>query len=166
MTSPVGILGNLVSVNGTVNPFLDVTTERVRLRLLNASNARVYRFGLADNRPFALIATDGGLLAAPHHTSRVQLSPGERAEIVVAVRPGERVILRSYPPVLDASWWAERFSGGDDTLDILQLRAAASLPPLRPCPAPSLHPHGWRRPPQSCATWSWPARRSTDPRPT
>ena len=49
-------------VNGTPGPYLDVTTERVRLRLLNASNARVYDFGFADDREFALVATDGGLL--------------------------------------------------------------------------------------------------------
>jgi len=58
----VGILGDTIAVNGTVGPYLDVHTERVRLRLLNASNARVYSFGFADGRKFALVGTDGGLL--------------------------------------------------------------------------------------------------------
>src|SRR5690606_4292539 len=38
----VGTLGDEILVNGTPRPFLDVGTETVRLRVLNASNARVY----------------------------------------------------------------------------------------------------------------------------
>ena len=55
-----GSLGRDLLVNGTYGPYLDVSTERVRLRLLNASNARVYDFGLSDGRSFALVGTDGG----------------------------------------------------------------------------------------------------------
>ncbi|MER5425344.1 multicopper oxidase family protein [Streptosporangium roseum] len=73
-------------------------TWRIRLRLLNGSNARVYDFAFADGRPFAQIASDGGLLSTPHGTRHVQLAPGERAEIVVALTPGERVVLRSASP--------------------------------------------------------------------
>jgi blue copper oxidase len=134
MFSGVGQLGDTISVNGTLAPYHDVTTERVRLRLLNASNARSYRFGFADERPFALIGTDGGLLAAPHQTTRIQLSPGERAELVVTLRPTEQLVLRSYPPELGVNFWDERFNGGDDTFDILQLRAAAELAPSPPLP--------------------------------
>ncbi|GAA4693773.1 multicopper oxidase domain-containing protein [Phytohabitans rumicis] len=123
-----------VLVNGTAGPYLDVRTERVRLRLLNASSARVYNFGLADDRPFALVGTDGGLLPTAHGTSRIRLSPGERAEIVVEVQPGERVTLRSYPVELD-NFLSDLFNGGNDTLDVLELRAAADLAPSPAVPA-------------------------------
>jgi FtsP/CotA-like multicopper oxidase with cupredoxin domain len=69
--SPVGFLGETIVVNGAIGAYHEVTTERVRLRILNASNARVYDFGLHDDREFALIGTDGGLLPAPHKTRRV-----------------------------------------------------------------------------------------------
>ncbi|MGH8882227.1 MAG: multicopper oxidase family protein, partial [Stackebrandtia sp.] len=69
-----GILGEDILVNGTYGPYLDVTTTRVRLRLLNASNARVYKFGFSDDRAFAVIGSDGGLLTAPHATRQLQLS--------------------------------------------------------------------------------------------
>jgi FtsP/CotA-like multicopper oxidase with cupredoxin domain len=75
--SPTGLLGDEILVNGTYDPHLEVTTKRVRLRLLNASNARVYTIGFADDRTFELIATDGGLLEAPESLERIQLSPGE-----------------------------------------------------------------------------------------
>ncbi|GIJ48997.1 multicopper oxidase [Virgisporangium aliadipatigenens] len=125
--SGAGILGGTIAVNGTVDPFLDVTTERVRLRLLNGSNVRSYDFGFADDRRFALVGTDGGLLSAPHGTNRIMLSPGERAEIVVTVRAGERAILRSTPPKLGLGGIADRFNGGADSFDILELRAAPTL---------------------------------------
>ncbi|BCJ64976.1 multicopper oxidase family protein [Polymorphospora rubra] len=126
MFSDIGTLGDTLLVNGTVAPYLDVTTERVRLRLLNGSTARTYDFGLADDRPFALIGTDGGLLAAPHTTRRITLSPGERAEIVVDLRAGERVAVRSFPPAL-GNVFSDRFAGGRDTFDVLELRAAGTL---------------------------------------
>jgi FtsP/CotA-like multicopper oxidase with cupredoxin domain len=76
-----GRLGGTLLVNGTYGPYLDVTTELVRLRLLNASTARVYDFGFSDDREFDVVATDGGLLPGPVATNRIMLSPGERAEI-------------------------------------------------------------------------------------
>ncbi|GMA96445.1 hypothetical protein GCM10025881_32690 [Pseudolysinimonas kribbensis] len=71
-----GRLGDRLLVDGTLGPYLDVTTDVVRLRLLDASPARSYRFALADDRPFSLIASDGGLLAKPVSSRSVQLSPG------------------------------------------------------------------------------------------
>jgi FtsP/CotA-like multicopper oxidase with cupredoxin domain len=123
----VGLLGDMILVNGTYAPYLDVTTTKVRLRILNGSTARIYNFGFGDDREFYLIATDGGLLSAPHRTNRVQLSPGERAEIIVEVRPGTQVILRSYPPDLGAVLAVAGAYGSRDSFDILLLRAAAQL---------------------------------------
>ena len=123
-----GVLGDTILVNGTVAPYLDVTTEHVRLRLLNGSSARMYDFTFADGREFALIGTDGGLLEAPAVSTSVPLSPGERAEIVVAVSPGERVVLQSQAP--DPALHA-----GGASFDVLELRAAASLRPSPGLPA-------------------------------
>ncbi|GAA3253964.1 multicopper oxidase family protein [Dactylosporangium siamense] len=119
--SDVGILGDEILVNGTPGPFLDVRTSLVRLRLLNASTARVYDFTMSDGRPMQLVGTDGGLLEAPYATSSVRLSVGERAEVVVALRPGERVELRTAPTGLG------RFQGGRDAFDVLQLRAGGQI---------------------------------------
>ena len=123
-----GLLGGTVLVNGTYGPYLDVTTQRVRLRLLNASTARVYGFAFSDDRQFAVIAGDGGLLPRPSRTDRLLLSPGERAEVVVTMRPGEDVVLRSHAPDVGGGLFA-RFNGGADSFDVLQLRAADRLMP-------------------------------------
>lgn len=132
----VGALGDEVLVNGTLGPFFDVTTEAVRLRLLNASTARVFAFRFSDAREFALVATDGGLLDAPVSTDVIQLSPGERAEIVVRMTPGESVVLRSERPDLGGT--VPLFggsAGADDRFDVLELRAADELEPRAEVPA-------------------------------
>lgn len=112
--SPSGLLGDTILVNGTLRPHHIVTSERIRLRLLNASTARVYSFGFADSQTFATIASDGGLLAQPAAMRRLRLSPGERAEIVVTMTPGDDAVLRSYPIDLGGNRWNNRFTGGDD----------------------------------------------------
>jgi FtsP/CotA-like multicopper oxidase with cupredoxin domain len=124
----VGFLGDTIVVNGTSNPHVDVTTERVRFRVLNASNARVDNLGFPDGRTFWQVAGDAGLLERPHETDRLQLSPGERVEIVVEVEPGEGTVLRSSEPDLDVDLFG-RFAGGDDTFDIVELRPANELAP-------------------------------------
>jgi blue copper oxidase len=132
--SPIGRLGDQLLVNGTHDPHLDITSQRVRLRLLNASTARVYHLGFADDRPFELIGTDGGLLERLYRTTRVPLSPGERAEIVATFQPGERVVLRSFPPDLGLDPFQGRFAGADDSFDLLQVRAGPRLTPSPPVP--------------------------------
>jgi blue copper oxidase len=133
--SSAGIFGDTIVVNGALGPYLEVSSERVRLRLLNAGNGRAFHFGFADGREFALVASDGGLLPAPVTMRGVTLVAGERAEIVVTMRPGERVVLRSTPPPLGLNWFTRRAAGANDTFDVLQLRAADRLTPSPPVPA-------------------------------
>lgn len=78
-----GYLGNEVFVNGTPNAFMDVQTGLYRFRVLNGSNARVYRLGFVDERIFHVIGTDGGLLDRPYEVRECFLAPGERVEILV-----------------------------------------------------------------------------------
>lgn len=132
----IGALGDQLLVNGTLGPFLEVTTDVVRLRLLNASSARIYRFAFDDGREFAQIASDGGLLDAPVATDGVQLSPGERAEVLVAMTPGETVVLRSDRP--DYGGTTPLFGGSagqGDRFDVLELRAASTLREVGRIPA-------------------------------
>ncbi|HEX6888630.1 MAG TPA: multicopper oxidase domain-containing protein [Candidatus Nanopelagicales bacterium] len=124
--SSTGFLGDTIMVNGTIGPYLDVSAVRTRLRLVNASTARIYRLGFADGRQFDLVATDGGLLTAPVRLDHVQLSPGERAEVVVTMAPGERVMLRNTSPDFGGRVGPNsRFGTGD--FDVLELRAGAEL---------------------------------------
>ncbi|MGC9505156.1 multicopper oxidase family protein [Baaleninema sp.] len=75
--------GQYVTVNGQLNPTLTFPEGGLlRLRLLNASNARFYRLALED-RPFYLVATDGGAISEPVELQELLLTPGERADILI-----------------------------------------------------------------------------------
>ena len=130
----VGLLGSHILANGIVGAILPVGTERIRLRVLNASNARVYNLAVSDGRPFHLVGTDVGLLPHPIELDHLQLSPGERAGLVVEVRPRERLRLMSEPPDLGANQPIGRLAGGDDRFELLELRAADKLRPSPPVP--------------------------------
>jgi FtsP/CotA-like multicopper oxidase with cupredoxin domain len=93
-----GYLGDTVLVNGTPDAYLDVSRTLYRFRLLNGSNARVYKIAFSDNRSFHIIATDGGLKDNPVQATQFMLSPGERVEILVdfsANSIGQNVTLQS-----------------------------------------------------------------------
>ncbi|UFU06412.1 multicopper oxidase family protein [Ruania halotolerans] len=121
----VGLLGNVVTVNGVTGAVLRVSTERVRLRLLNASTARTYSLGL-PGRTFQLVATDGGLLRGPVELEKIRLSPGERAEVVVAMEPGEQVMLHSFEPDL-GNMIVPFAVGANDEFDVLRIEAEGEL---------------------------------------
>ncbi len=136
--SEPGTLGETVLTNGTVGAYHEVTTERVRLRLLNGSTARTYQLGFTD-REMDLVATDGGLLDGPVRLEQVRLAPGERAEVVVELGPGETTRLHSFEAELGGV--VVPFAmGGNDAFDVLELRAADELAPSpEPAWEPSVH---------------------------
>jgi FtsP/CotA-like multicopper oxidase with cupredoxin domain len=77
------VLGDVILVNGTPWPVLEVDAARYRLRLLNASNARRYRLALTPGGRFTQIGSDAGLLAAPVAHDTIPIAPGERYDVVV-----------------------------------------------------------------------------------
>lgn len=91
-------LDTAICVNGTIHPFLDAPAQVIRLRLLNGSSMRTYNFGFSDNQSFKLIATDGGLVDNPVTLTRIRLSPGERAEVLLDLQGklGQTIFLRSF----------------------------------------------------------------------
>ncbi|WP_040727396.1 multicopper oxidase family protein [Thiomicrorhabdus sp. Kp2] len=90
-----GMHGDVMLVNGVANSVLKPKKTLVRLRLHNASNARFYHLAFSDNRPFQLIASDGGLLEKPTTLRQIRLAPAERAEILVDLSDRNPITLRS-----------------------------------------------------------------------
>jgi FtsP/CotA-like multicopper oxidase with cupredoxin domain len=87
-----GRVGNTVTVNGQVPEIFPVRAgERLRLRLINAANARIFGLEFHGHRP-RLIALDGQPVE-PHEPEggRVVLGPAMRADLVLDMsgRPGE-----------------------------------------------------------------------------
>lgn len=78
-----GFMGQYITVNGVYSPYLNVSKRNYRIRVLNGSNARIYNIALSNDASFAVIGSDGGLLAAPQTVSSLILGPGERADLIV-----------------------------------------------------------------------------------
>jgi FtsP/CotA-like multicopper oxidase with cupredoxin domain len=81
MTS--GFLGDRVLVNGHPQPTTEVDAAWHRLRLLNGSNARIYKLAWNRDVQMTVIGGDGGLLEKPLHQQAVTLAPGQRADLLV-----------------------------------------------------------------------------------
>ena len=95
--------GPFTLVNGTIWPYLPVEARQYRFRVLNGSNARIYRLVLLDvsgspvHAHIKQIGTDGGLLGQPVElpADGLVLAPAERADLIVDFRamPGQRLRL-------------------------------------------------------------------------
>lgn len=88
-----GRIGNTVTINGQVRDAIPVRAgERIRLRLINAANARIFGLVFKDHVP-QIVALDGQPVE-PHAPDggRIVLGPAMRADIVLdmAGRPGAR----------------------------------------------------------------------------
>jgi bilirubin oxidase len=85
-------------VNGTLRAQFTVPGQVVRFRILNGAIERSYNIGFSDNRNFAIIGSDGGLLNAPVSVNRYLLHAGERVEILVdfSGQTGQAFDLKAY----------------------------------------------------------------------
>ena len=95
MSLMMGREGDIITVNGRVNPRLSLSKEGLlRLRILNASPSHFYRLAL-ENHSFYQIATDGGALNKPVEVNELLLTPGQRAEVLVKgdKQPGQYRLL-------------------------------------------------------------------------
>ena len=80
-----GRWGNALSVNAEILPTITAAPgERLRLRLVNASNGRIYqlRFGELDA---VAIAMDGFYVDRPLPVDGLEIAPGNRVDIDVTI---------------------------------------------------------------------------------
>jgi blue copper oxidase len=103
----------LLLVNGAQNTEIDLPAQWVRFRVLNGSSQRSFFLGFDDNRPFYQIASDAALLNMPVEMSRLLISPGERAEIMVNFDNdfGQQRKIKSFASELPNGIYGARFPG-------------------------------------------------------
>ncbi len=92
-----GVLGDRLLVNGAIQPYFQVGRRKVRFRIVNGSNARVYKLALSSGG-FIQIGSDGGLLSAPVSRTSISLAPAERVDVVIDFSPyslGTSVVLKN-----------------------------------------------------------------------
>ncbi|MFQ5566389.1 MAG: multicopper oxidase family protein, partial [Paracoccaceae bacterium] len=88
-----GRVGNTVTINGRVpDGFAVRAGERIRLRLINAANARIFGLDFAGHEP-VVIALDGQPVTPHAPDGMVVLGPAMRIDLVLDMtgKPGSRV---------------------------------------------------------------------------
>lgn len=136
--SHAGRLGNTVTLNGRIPDEIAVSTgERLRLRLVNVANARIFALRFENNTP-VVVARDGHPVT-PHEPPEgiVLLGPGMRIDLVLdcGAAPGTRASVVDVFPrepyrVVDLAY-------GDTPLRESMLDASYALAP-NPVPEPDL----------------------------
>ncbi|MEV4258598.1 multicopper oxidase domain-containing protein [Spirillospora sp. NPDC049652] len=102
-------------VNGMRQPYLRVRPEWYRLRLCNGGTLADYRLALSTGHEMVLIGSDAGLLPEPRAATMVDLTPGERAEVLVDFSrypAGTRIVLVNRRGSVDSDIRLMRFEVG------------------------------------------------------
>ncbi len=121
-----GRLGTIVTINGGMDRVEPVrANERIRLRLINAANARTFGLGFEHQNPW--IVTLDGQPVTPHHPpgDRVVLAPGMRTDLMIDIpdRRWSTVVIDDY------------FDGAHYAYDLARFTYSNEMP-LRPVPLP------------------------------
>ncbi|MGF1526035.1 MAG: multicopper oxidase family protein [Candidatus Competibacterales bacterium] len=132
-----GRIGQVVTLNGAISDRVDLRPhERIRLRLINAANARLFALRFENHHP-TVIALDG-MPVAPHGVERIWLGPAQRVDLILdaVAAPGSvhRVIDDAYP---EGAYWLTELHYGAEVVRPTPLTEVVPLP-ANPVPEPDL----------------------------
>ncbi|CAA0096504.1 Spore coat protein A [BD1-7 clade bacterium] len=102
-TTVNGMLGDKITVNRKIQPYLDVEPRKYRFRILNGGPSRFYDLHMqpqpgADSEElnFTVVTTDGNFLRHPIVLSNLEVAVAQRYDVIVdfsAFKPGDEIIL-------------------------------------------------------------------------
>ncbi|MEM1388939.1 MAG: multicopper oxidase domain-containing protein [Pseudomonadota bacterium] len=120
-----GFQGDSLVINGALAPATQaVPTGLVRLRILNACNARFLTLSMATG-PMTVIASDGGFLSSPVEEETIVMSPGERYEVLVDMNGAQSNALNVNLNDDDGGFFARLFGGNQATTALSLMRIDA-----------------------------------------
>lgn len=92
--------GDAIIVNGKAWPRMTVRRRKYRFRIINASNARFFRFFFTNSLRFTHVAADSSYIDEPVTTSEFLLGPSEITDIIVdfSQSKNDTVILANNAP--------------------------------------------------------------------
>ena len=118
-----GRLGNWLTINGSSQPEISVPASGpVRLRLMNAANARVLSFQLAQKQLMQIISLDGAPCSS-FEIETLRLGPAQRADILI---PDSAVLTSLLEVTASPGFQAARFKQ--------QITTSPALDPINPDP--------------------------------
>ena len=103
-----GHLGDKYTVNGKIQPFMEVRRRKYRLRVLDPGPTRIYQLVFrydGTNQPFTLIGRSGNLLPTPRRNLKADRArPADRVDLIVDFSQfpaGARVRLANVLPMFN-----------------------------------------------------------------
>lgn len=119
--------GEVLFVNGRTLPTLDLKPgEWLRLRIINAAAARVFRLAIPGQK-LIHVGSDGGLFAKPREVDELLVANSERVEVLIrGGEPGSRAMLRTLP--YDRYDFHTRPKDWETPRDVVRLHTTADSP--------------------------------------
>ncbi|MGV6852766.1 MAG: multicopper oxidase family protein [bacterium] len=120
-----GHLGDLITVNRKVQPFLNVERRKYRFRIYDGGPSRFYELGFSDNSHFHVISNDGNLLEEPVEATTIVLGPANRFDIIVdfsKYSAGDTVELLNLMEQVNGQGPTGRRLEGPDRMKVMQFR--------------------------------------------
>ncbi len=124
-----GFLGDLITVNRKVMPYLHVERRKYRFRIYDGGPSRFYELALSDESPFFIISNDGNLLEEPVEATSIVLGPANRQDIIIdfsRYRPGDSVELLNIMEQINGQGPTGRRLEGPARMKALQFRVIDS----------------------------------------
>ncbi|HEX6180521.1 MAG TPA: multicopper oxidase family protein [Chitinophagaceae bacterium] len=128
-----GYFGKIPLVNGTKNAYLDVDRTVYRFRVLIGTTSRVFNLALSNGASFTLIGNDGGLLPTSSNQTSIEVSPGERLDLLVdfsAIPAGTNIMLKE----LNSGWDLLQFRVTSTTVNYTGASTTTSYIPVLQAP--------------------------------
>ncbi|MEK9671887.1 MAG: multicopper oxidase family protein [Rhodospirillaceae bacterium] len=135
-----GRLGGFVTVNGRSDYKARARSmERLRLRLVNTANARIFTLGLVGMTGW-VVALDGQPLAKPEPVTEVTLAPAQRTDIIADITAPEKTANGGGEAFIYGRFRDQRIALC--TLTVEGAARAGALPPPEPIATNPLPPLG------------------------
>ncbi len=99
-----GILGDKYTINGKIQPYMNVQKRKYRFRLLNGGTSRYYEFFLSNKGSFKKLSSDGNLLPSVITTPSIRLGVAERTDVIIDftnIEAGANIYLQNRLEQLD-----------------------------------------------------------------
>lgn len=124
-----GHLGDLITVNRKVMPFLNVERRKYRFRIYDGGPSRFYELQLSDASPFFIISNDGNLLEEPVEATTIVLGPANRQDVIIdfsRYKPGQAIELLNIMEQINGQGPSGRRLEGPNKMNVMQFRVIDS----------------------------------------
>lgn len=120
-----GHLGDLITVNRKVTPYMEVEPRKYRFRIVDGGPSRFYELALADDAEMFVIANDGNLLEQPVSVNSMVLGPANRQDVIIdfsRYSVGERINMVNLMEQINGQGPTGRRLEGPDRMPVMQFR--------------------------------------------